>query len=39
MAKATGKTQNNINVILSHLRDKGLIRSTEVKDAIVYEKI
>jgi DNA-binding transcriptional ArsR family regulator len=36
---ATNKTENNVNVILSHLRDKGLIRSTEVKGNTVYEKI
>jgi len=39
MVRETGKTKNNVNVILSRLRDKGLIRSTEVKNATVYEKI
>jgi DNA-binding transcriptional ArsR family regulator len=39
IAKETGKTENNVNVTLSRLRDKGLIKSAEVKDRTVYEKI
>jgi transcription initiation factor IIE alpha subunit len=39
IAKETGKTENNVNVILSRLRDKGLIKSIEKKDKTVYEKI
>ena len=39
IAKETGKTENNVKVILSRLKDKGLIRSLEIKGAIVYEKI
>jgi len=39
MVKATGKTENNVKVILSHLRGKGLIRSVKTKNIIVYEEI
>lgn len=39
IAKGTGKTENNVNVILSRLRDKGLIKSVEIKGRTVYEKI
>lgn len=39
IVKATGKTENNVNVILSGLRGKGLIRSIEIKGMIVYEEI
>jgi transcription initiation factor IIE alpha subunit len=39
IVKETGKTENNVNVILSRLREKGLIRSVETKNNIVYEKI
>jgi DNA-binding NarL/FixJ family response regulator len=39
IAKETGKTENNVNVILSHLKDKILIKSTEIKGKTVYEKI
>jgi transcription initiation factor IIE alpha subunit len=39
IAKETGKTENNVNVILSRLRDKGLIKSVETKGRTVYEKI
>lgn len=39
IAKETGKTENNVNVMLSHLRDKGLIKSAEVRGRTVYEKI
>ena len=34
-----GKTENNVNVILSRLRDKGLIKSVDVKGRTVYERI
>jgi len=39
IAKETGKTENNVNVILSRLKDKGLIKSAEIKGRTVYEKI
>jgi hypothetical protein len=39
IVKETGKTENNVKVILSHLRDKGLIRSVEIKNKLVYEKM
>jgi hypothetical protein len=39
IVRETGKTENNAKVILSHLRDKGLIRSVEIKSKLVYEKI
>jgi hypothetical protein len=39
IVKETEKTENNVGVILSHLRDKALIRSVEIKNRIVYEKI
>jgi hypothetical protein len=39
IVKETGKTENNVKVILSRLRDKGMIRSVEVKNRLVYEKI
>jgi len=39
IVRETGKTENNVKVILSHLRDKGLIRSVEIKSKLVYEKI
>jgi len=39
IASATNKTKSNVGFILSQLRDKGVIRSTEVQGNIVYEKI
>jgi hypothetical protein len=39
IVRETGKTENNVKVILSRLRDKGLIRSVEIKSKLVYEKI
>jgi len=39
IAKETGKTENNVNVILSRLRGKGLIKSVEIRDRTVFEKI
>jgi hypothetical protein len=39
IVKETGKTENNVNVILSRLREKGRIRSIEIKGVTVYEKI
>jgi hypothetical protein len=39
IVNATGKTENNVKVILSNLRGKGLIRSVEVKGMIVYDEI
>jgi DNA-binding transcriptional ArsR family regulator len=39
IAKGTEKTENNVNVILSRLRDKGLIKSVDIKGRTVYEKI
>lgn len=39
IAKETGKTENNVNVILSRLRDKGLVKSVDIKGRTVYERI
>jgi len=39
MATKTGKTSNNVNFILTHLRRKGIIRSVKIKNRTVYEKI
>jgi len=39
IVRETGKTENNVKVILSRLRDKGLIRSVEIKSKLVYEKM
>lgn len=39
IVNSTGKSENNVNVILSHLRDKGLIWSIDIKGKVVYEKI
>jgi len=39
IVRETGKKENNVKVILSHLKDKGLIRSVEIKGIIVYERI
>jgi hypothetical protein len=39
IATATNKTKNNVNFFLSRLRDKGVIRSTEVQGDTVYERI
>jgi len=39
IVKDSGKTENNVKVILTHLKDKALIRSKKVNDTIVYEKI
>ena len=39
IVKETGKSENNVKVILSHLRDKVLIKSVEVNDTIVYQRI
>jgi hypothetical protein len=35
----TGKSANNVKVILSHLKDKGLIISTDRDNRVVYDKI
>ena len=39
IAKLTGKTENNVKVILSHLKEKGLTRSVDLNGVIVYERI
>ena len=39
IVKETGKTEDNVKVTLSNLRSKGLIRSVELKDKLVYEEI
>lgn len=39
MAKKTGKTENNVKVILSRLRDKALISTLRMKGETVYERI
>jgi DNA-binding transcriptional ArsR family regulator len=39
IVRETGKSENNVKVTLSRLRDKGLIRSVEIKNRLVYEKI
>jgi len=39
IAKETGKTENNVKVILSRLRDKILVKSVETKGRMVYERI
>jgi len=39
MAKATNKTKNNIKVTLTHLRKKGLIRTSKINKKTVYVKI
>lgn len=39
IVRETGKSENNVNVTLSRLRDKGLMRSVEIKNRLVYERI
>ena len=39
MMKETGKTETNVNKLLSLLRKKGCIRSVRLKDKVVYERI
>jgi len=39
MMKETGKTETNVNRLLSVLRKKALIKSVSLKDKLVYEKI
>ena len=39
MTKITNKTRKNIEVTLSHLKKKGLIRSTKTNKKMVYVKI
>jgi hypothetical protein len=39
IANETNKTENNVNFILSRLRDKVLIKSVQVNDNTVYERI
>ena len=38
MVKKTGKTKNNVRVILTYLRNKGLIMSTKIKGELVYKR-
>jgi DNA-binding MarR family transcriptional regulator len=39
ISKQTGKTENNVKVILTRLKDKGLVRSVDLNGVIVYERI
>jgi DNA-binding MarR family transcriptional regulator len=39
IAKQTNKTENNVKVMLTRLRDKGLIRSIDLNGVIAYERI
>jgi len=39
IARETGKAQNNVRAILSKLRNKGLIKTLEIKDRVVFERI
>jgi len=39
MMKKIGKTETNVNKLLSLLRGKGVIRSVKKKDKLVYERI
>ena len=39
IAKETGKKENNVKVILTHLRNKLLVKSVEIKGRTVYERI
>jgi len=39
MVQKTNKSRNNIRVILSHLKSKGLIKSIKIKNKLVYVKI
>lgn len=37
--KTTNKTRTNVEVTLSHLKKKGLIKSTKINNKVVYGKI
>ena len=39
MLKITGKTRNNVEVIISRIKKKGMIRSTTINKKTVYVKI
>lgn len=39
IAKVTGKKHSNVRATLSNLRKKAVIKSVEIKDRLVYEKI
>jgi hypothetical protein len=39
IAKKTHKSENNVNVMLTDLRDKALIRSVKIEGRVVYERI
>lgn len=39
IAEKIGKTENNVNVILTHLKDKNLIESLEIDDKTAYQRI
>jgi len=39
MAKETGKAENNVRATLSNLRAKGLVRTVELIDRVVFERI
>ncbi len=39
MIEKTGKTRNNVRVILTSLRNKGMIKTTTVKGKRVYRRV
>lgn len=39
IVKETGKTRNNVKVTLTHLRNKGVIKTIKIKDKTVYQRI
>lgn len=39
IVQKTGKTKNSIDIILSHLRNKALMKSVRIKDKLVYGRI
>jgi Fic family protein len=39
IATKTGKTNNNVNFMLTQLRRKGVIRSVKIRNRTVYERI
>jgi len=39
IAKGTGKAENNVRAILSNLRTKGLVKTVETRDRVVFERI
>lgn len=39
MVNKTNKTTNNVRVTLAHLKKKGLLKSTKIKNRLVYVRI